>query len=151
MVIITTAQKTITLKQTVNLSVKALFIFETVKIARHGLRPFFASHARTSHVQISVHTHTCAHLHFMMVALRTRTFFAQNQNQRTLLQKKSLEKIWKLLKTFLSKMHHFRTMIYLSFDFKKFVQSKMYVCKKTLNKKKYDYLVAKSGKSTIFA
>ena len=27
----------------------------------------------------------------------------------------------------------------------------MYVCKKTLNKKKYDYLVAKSGKSTIFA
>ena len=27
----------------------------------------------------------------------------------------------------------------------------MYVCKKTINKKKYDYLVAKSGKSTIFA
>ena len=27
----------------------------------------------------------------------------------------------------------------------------MYVCKKTQNKKKYDYLVAKSGKSTIFA
>ena len=41
--------------------------------ARHELRPFFASHARTSHVQKSVRTHTCAHPHFMMVALRTRT------------------------------------------------------------------------------
>ena len=42
-------------------------------LARHGLRPFFASHARTSHVQKSVRTHTCAHPHFMVVALRTRT------------------------------------------------------------------------------
>ena len=62
--------------------------------SRHGLWPFLASHARTSHVQISVRTHTCAHLHFMMVAHRTRmrTFFAQNQVYRTLSLKK---KRWK--------------------------------------------------------
>ena len=38
------------------------------------MRPFFGSHARTSHVQIKVRTHTCAHTQFEVVALRTRTF-----------------------------------------------------------------------------
>ena len=41
--------------------------------SRHGLRPFFGSHARTSHVQIYVRTHTCAHIQFKVVAHRTRT------------------------------------------------------------------------------
>ena len=41
----------------------------------HGLRPFFGSHARSSHVQIQVRTHMCAHLQFKVVALRTRTFY----------------------------------------------------------------------------
>ena len=40
---------------------------------RGGLRPFFGSHTRTSHVQIWVRTHTCAHVQFKVVALRTRT------------------------------------------------------------------------------
>ena len=43
------------------------------KISRVGLRPFCGSHARTSHVQMYVRTHTCAHLHFKVVALCTRT------------------------------------------------------------------------------
>ena len=43
--------------------------------SRHGLRPFFGSHARTSHVQIYVRTHTCAHIQFKVVAHRTRTFY----------------------------------------------------------------------------
>ena len=38
------------------------------------LRRFFASHARTSHVQIKVRAHTCAHANSLVVALRTRTF-----------------------------------------------------------------------------
>ena len=41
--------------------------------ARCELRGFFASHARTSHVQIKVRTHTCAHANSLVVALRTRT------------------------------------------------------------------------------
>ena len=40
---------------------------------RCELRPFFGSHARTSHVQFKVRTHTCAHVQFEVVALRTRT------------------------------------------------------------------------------
>ena len=42
-----------------------------------GLRPFFASNARTqlAHPELGAHaTCTCTHLHFMVVALRTRTF-----------------------------------------------------------------------------
>ena len=39
------------------------------------LRPFFGSHARTSHVQIYVRTHTCAHIQFKVVTHRTRTFY----------------------------------------------------------------------------
>ena len=44
------------------------------KIPRCELRPFFGSHTRTSHLQIKVRTHTCAHNQFGVVALRTRTF-----------------------------------------------------------------------------
>ena len=43
---------------------------------KNGLQPIFESNACTSHSQILVRTY----LYFMMVALRTRTFFAQNQN-----------------------------------------------------------------------
>jgi hypothetical protein len=41
--------------------------------ARCELRPFFGSHAHTSHVHIKVRTHRCAHTQFEEVALRTRT------------------------------------------------------------------------------
>ena len=44
-----------------------------VLLTRVGLWLFFGSHTRTSHVQISVRTHTCVHLCFMVVALCTRT------------------------------------------------------------------------------
>ena len=37
------------------------------------MRPFFGSHSRTSHFQIKVRTHTCAHTQSEVVALRTRT------------------------------------------------------------------------------
>ena len=43
------------------------------ELARCELRPFFGSHASTSHVQIWVRTHTCAHVQFKVVALHTRT------------------------------------------------------------------------------
>ena len=46
----------------------------TLCFSRCELRPFFGSHARTSHVQIKVRMHTCAHTQFEVVALRTRTF-----------------------------------------------------------------------------
>ena len=45
----------------------------TTYLTRHGLRPFFGSHARTSHVQMQVRTHTCALLQPKVVALHTRT------------------------------------------------------------------------------
>ena len=46
---------------------------DKTKKSRCELRPFFGSHARTSHVQIKVRTHTCAHTQSEVVALRTRT------------------------------------------------------------------------------
>ena len=64
-----------------NLQSKRLGSFKTgnifsLNIPEVGLRRFFASHARTSHVQIQVRTHTCAHANSLVVALctRTRTF-----------------------------------------------------------------------------
>jgi hypothetical protein len=44
-----------------------------ITFERCELRPFFASHARTFHVQIKICTHTCVHSYSLVVALHTRT------------------------------------------------------------------------------